>query len=431
MAERFDVIVVGARCAGAPLAALLARQGARVAVVEQATFPRDTLSTHIIEAPALAFLDRLGASGAVRATGAPFLRRVSVRQEDLEFTAPIPQRPGDVGGAASVRRFLLDPILVEVAAQAGADIRMASKVTGLVHEHGRVAGVQVTHRGSDSVLKAPLVVGADGRTSTIAALVGAPAYNLTANARFLYWAFFEGADPGPDPAIVFHRWEKRFVIACPSDSNLYQVLVLPNLDEFPRYRHDLERSFTADAVSCAPVAEALSRARRVGPFHGMLRWQGFFRQPTGPGWMLIGDAGHFKDPSPGQGIGDAFRQADTLAPAILTALDQSEGGRDQVLRQWGRWRDQDAAEHYWLATDLGKAGPLPAALPEVQRRLLAQGKIEVFLDLFNHRSQPSAVFSAPVCSVQPRGSSPAPAATGRRCCVSSAPSSPRMRGDGG
>jgi 2-polyprenyl-6-methoxyphenol hydroxylase-like FAD-dependent oxidoreductase len=152
VAESFDVIVVGARCAGSPLAALLARAGLRVAVVEQATFPRDTLSTHCLHADALAFLDRLGVTRRVRATGAPYLRSYDLRQDDLEIRAEIPQRPGDVGGIASVRRMLLDPILADAAADAaadaGADIRMGTKVTGLLEDHGRVTGVNVTRNGS-------------------------------------------------------------------------------------------------------------------------------------------------------------------------------------------------------------------------------------------------------------------------------------------
>ncbi len=395
MAERFDVVVVGARCAGSPLAALLARKGARVAVVERATFPHDTLSTHIFQAPAMAFLDRQGVTERIRATGACFMERVHVRSGDLEYTVPLPQRPGDVGGITSVRRLLLDPILAAAAAEAGAELRMATKVTGLVEDRGRVAGVRVAHNGSESALEAPLVVGADGRNSTIAALVGARKYNLIANERFAYWSFFEGVEPGPDPAFIFHRWADRLVVGCPADSGLYQVLVIPDLRELPRFRRDLQGSFMEYAHSCRPVANALSGARRVGRFFGMLRFQGFFREASGPGWVLVGDAGHFKDPTPGQGIGDAFRQVEALAPTILSAADGSGDGLDRALARWGRWRDEDAAEHYWFATDLGKAGALPAALPEMQRRLLAQGKIDLFLNLFAHRSRPSEVFSPP------------------------------------
>src|SRR5271155_2032693 len=105
--ERYDCVIVGARCAGSPLAALLARRGVRVAVVEQATFPRDTLSTHLIHAQALAFLERFGVMEQIRATGAPIVGRFDLRQQDLEYSTPIPQQPGDVGGFASVRRSLL------------------------------------------------------------------------------------------------------------------------------------------------------------------------------------------------------------------------------------------------------------------------------------------------------------------------------------
>jgi hypothetical protein len=125
----------------------------------------------------------------------------------------------------------------------------------------------------------------------------------------------------------------------------------------------------------------------------MLRWEGFFREACGPCWVLIGDAGHFKDPSPGQGIGDAFLQVDALAPAIVSALDGSTDGIDHAVARWGRWRDQDAAERYWMATDLGKAGPVPAPLPEITRRLLEQGRIDQYMDLFTQRSRPSQVFS--------------------------------------
>ncbi len=393
--ESYDCVIVGARCAGSPLATLLARRGVRVAVVEQATFPRDTLSTHLIHAQALAFLDRLGAMEKIRKTGAPIVGRFGTRQENLEYYTPIPQQPGDVGGFTSVRRSLLDPILAEAAADAGADLHMATKVTGLVEDHGRVAGVRVVHDGSATTLKARLVIGADGRNSTIASLAGARKYNLTPNERFIYWSFFEGADPGSDPASILHHWGERIVIANPADSGLYQVIVAPDLDELPRFREDLEGSFLEYARTCEPVAQAIESARRVGKIFGMLRWEGFFREACGPGWVLVGDAGHFKDPMPGQGIQDAFRQVDALAPAIVGALDGSAEDMDRALAAWGRWRDKDAAEHYWFATDMGKAGALDAVVPEIQRRLLKRGKIDILTNLFTHRSRPSQVFTPP------------------------------------
>ena len=121
MPDRFDVIVVGGRCAGSPLAALLARQGLKVAVVERAAFPKDTLSTHIFQAPAINFLRRLGVSESLRETDAQAYSKVDLRQEDFRCTFEIDQRPGDEGAFMSVRRFVLDPILLEAAADAGAE----------------------------------------------------------------------------------------------------------------------------------------------------------------------------------------------------------------------------------------------------------------------------------------------------------------------
>ena len=395
IAERFDVVVVGARCAGSPLAALLAHRGLRVAVVEKAQFPRDTLSTHFFQAQALASLERLGVTEKLQATGSPCVGMVNLRIEDLQFQAPLPQQPGDVGGLRSVRRLVLDPILAEAAAQAGAEVRMGATVTGLVRDGGRVSGVHVKQDGAESTLQARLVVGADGRNSTVASSAGARKYNVVWNERFAYWSFFEGAEPGPDPAFVLHRWGERFVIAAPSDSGLYQVVVMPELGELPRYREDLEGSYIEHVHSCQPVAEALSGARRVGKIFGMLRWQGFFREASGAGWVLLGDAGHFKDPAAGQGIGDAFRQGEALVEPIVRGLEDSDRALDEALVEWGRWRNDDAIGHYWLATDIGSAGKAPAALPEVGKRLLARGELAPLINLFSHRGKPSQVLTPP------------------------------------
>jgi len=395
MTERFDVVVVGARCAGSPLAALLARRGLRVAVVDRVTFPRDTLSTHIFQTQALAILERLGVADEIRATGADLVGRVDFRLEDLHFTRVFPQRPGDIGGCTSVRRYLLDPILADAAAEAGADLLMGARVTGVVEDGGRVAGVRIERNGSDSVVEARVVVGADGRNSAIASLVGARKYNVTANERFAYWSFFEDAECGEDPALVVHRWQDWFILAVPSDSGLYQVVVLPALSQLPRFRADLEGSYIEHALNCEPVAEVLSKARRVGKIFGALRWECFFRQPSGGGWVLLGDAGHFKDPCAGQGIQDALRQAEALAPVIARGIEGSNDALDRAVAEWGRWRDKDAVGHYWFAQDMGKGGPAPAALCEVGQWLLEHERIDGLVDVMCHRALPSEIITPP------------------------------------
>jgi flavin-dependent dehydrogenase len=390
-----DVVIVGARCAGAPLATLLARAGVNVVVVEVAEFPRDTLSTHIFEADALAFLDRLRLTEELRATGAPFVNRIDNRAEDFRTVTDWPRQAGDVGGLAAIRRFVLDPILARAAEEAGAEVRMRTKVTGLVEDSGRVAGVRVSGSGGDGELRARLVVGADGRNSTVGRLCGARKYNVTASRRGLYYGYFEGADLGAEPTFVFHRWSNRLVLGCPADGGLYLALALPDGSELGRFRTDLERSFMEYVTSCEPVADAVRGATRVGKILGAVRWEGFFRDPSGPGWVLTGDAGHFKDPAAGRGIGDAFLQAEALASAITRGLEGSERDLDHALADWGRWRDEDFAEHYWLATEMGRDGTLTAVTPELFRRMHARGKLGLFLDMQNHRSKPSQVLTPP------------------------------------
>ena len=396
MPDRFDVIVVGGRCAGSPLAALLARQGLKVAVVERASFPKDTLSTHIFQAPAINFLRRLGVAESLRETEAKAYTKVDLRQEDFRCTFEIDQRPGDEGAFMSVRRFVLDPILLEAAADAGAEVLMSTTVTGLHREGDRVAGITFSSQGADRTLEARLVVGADGRNSTVAELAGARKYNVVPGERFGYWSFFEDADPGPDPSLIYHRWAGRYIIAMPADGGLYQVIMLPAMSFLPEFREDREAAFMAHARACGPVGEVLAGAHRTGKMFGMLKYECFFREASGPGWALVGDAGHFKDPAPGQGIGDAFRQAEALAPVIVGAIDDSDAALDAAVRGWARWRDVDAAEHYWLAADFGAPTPTPSVLVEVTRQLHAQGRAAELGDVFQHRRRPSAVVTPPL-----------------------------------
>jgi 2-polyprenyl-6-methoxyphenol hydroxylase-like FAD-dependent oxidoreductase len=295
----------------------------------------------------------------------------------------------------SVRRLLLDPILMAAARDAGAEVWTGAKVTALVKDRGRTMGVRVVRNGTEQALQARLVVGADGRDSTVARLAGSRKYNVTANERFMYWSFFTGADLGAEPTLILHRWSGNFVAALPADSGLYLVLAVPGLSELPRFRRSLEESYLEYVRRCDPVAEALSGARRAGKIFGVLRWEGFFREATGPGWVLAGDAGHFKDPSPAQGIQDAFRQVESLAPAILGAISSAPPALDQALAGWARWRDKDAAAYYWLAADFGKAGEPPAVLQEIAQRLFERGKMGSFVDLLNHRSTPAEVLTPP------------------------------------
>ncbi|HEX9548102.1 MAG TPA: NAD(P)/FAD-dependent oxidoreductase [Acidimicrobiales bacterium] len=405
----YDVVIVGARCAGSPLAIQLARAGLSVAVVDKDPFPSDTQSTHFFQTEGLVSLARLGVMDTLRGTGAPFIERANGRIDNLMMDAPWPTRPGDVGGAMCVRRPVLDTILVEAAQEAGAEVRTETRVVSVIKDAGRMAGVRVagvrvaTATNGESDLRAPLVVGADGRGSIVGRQAGARMYNLTANERFGYWGYYEGASIPLPAAGYLHRFGEEFFIGAPTDAGLFMVIVLPPLDRLSSFRADPDRSFDEHVAKDEMLADIVAKARRVEPLHKMLRWTGYFRESSGPGWVLVGDAGHFKDPAPAQGISDALRQVDRLAPAIVDGLGRGQVVLDEALHAWWRWRDDDAYEMHWFAEDFGRAGPFPALAGEMTRRLYEDGRFAEFVDILNHRVRPSQLLKP----------GPAFAATGR------------------
>lgn len=393
MSERFDVIIVGARCAGSPLATILAQAGLKVVVIEQATFPKETLSSHLMEADGLTFLMRLGVGEEVKATGVRFLTRTDIRLNDFRVVAPFPLRFDDLGGAGFLRRHILDEILANAAVKAGADVRFGTKMVEVLWDRRqRVSGVRVQCDGVETDLHARLVIGADGRRSTVAYMCASRKYNIEPSERSYYFTFFEGSDPAYADRFFFHRWGDRMLWGGAADNGLFLVGVSPEQHEREYFRTETERGLLAHLHSCEPMAEALRNAKIATKIAGIRSFEGYFREPTGPGWLLVGDAGHFKDPALGRGIGDAFLQVDTVAPVIINGLGGSDAYLDSLLRRWGRWRHEKFEGHYWLATNLGRAGALPPMIPQVVRRLAERGELDRFFELFHHRGRYDDVF---------------------------------------
>jgi 2-polyprenyl-6-methoxyphenol hydroxylase-like FAD-dependent oxidoreductase len=288
----------------------------------------------------------------------------------------------------SLRRVLLDEILVGAAAEAGAEVRTETKVTGLMMERGRVTGVAT----SSGELRTPLTVGADGTRSAVARMVGAEEYYPTPNGRLFMWAYFE-ADPTNGEMWIGKLGDYAYLVT-PTDSGLTLVGACPSIDRRDEARADREAVYRAGIRAWPELHAGLAGARREGPVYTMANMHGFFRKSAGPGWVLVGDAGHFKDPTPGQGIADALRQSEKLASAIERALDEGSGEPDDVLRDWWRWRDEDAWEMYWFAHDAGAAGPTPPLRREVLRRVAADRALtEALVRVFNHDLRPSQLFT--------------------------------------
>jgi len=163
MNDQYDAIVVGARCAGAVTAMLLARQGHRVLVVDRAKFPSDTLSTHVIHAPGVAALDRWGLLDQVLATGCPPIEHYSFDFGPVVIAGTAQPVDGHTTAYAP-RRTVLDAILVNAAAHAGATVRQEFNVDDLIFSDGKVCGIRGHVREADQEsLTARIVIGADGQ----------------------------------------------------------------------------------------------------------------------------------------------------------------------------------------------------------------------------------------------------------------------------
>jgi flavin-dependent dehydrogenase len=382
--QTFDVVVIGARCAGSPLAVMLARRGLSVCVVDKARFPSETPSTHVIQPCGAAILERIGALEAVLAAGAVPIDRVTLVNEDVRIDGTLDPvvfpRPG-----LCVRRLTLDALLVETALAAGADVRTGVKATGLLTADGRIVGVQ-TEQGP---IHARLVVGADGRHSSVAASVGAQEYLVTPGGRIPSWAYFEGVDER-EGRLRLGRLGEHAYLASPTDSGLYMAGIATGAG----FRTDRDAAFTTGIASWPELADLLAGARRVGPIRMMTTWHGYFRQAAGPGWVLLGDAGHFKDFTPAQGIADALRQAERLTETLPCDLTDRQSV-DAATRRWWRWRDNDAYPMYWFATDMGAVGSSTPLVTRVLRDIAADSDASLMLlQVLNHELEPGRLLTS-------------------------------------
>jgi 2-polyprenyl-6-methoxyphenol hydroxylase-like FAD-dependent oxidoreductase len=312
----YDAIVVGARCAGSPAAMLLARQGYRVLLLDRAAFPSDTVSTHYIHQPGVDRLREWGVLDAIVASGAPPMRRTVYEAGGVRLVGQASSKTGE-GAAYGPRRQILDQILSEAAASAGAVVRLGATVTGLVEEDGWVTGVRYTVDGRERVERCSLVIGADGMRSTVARLVGAPAYAEKAPLTCIYYTYW-----GDLPA-DFELYEApgRWVGTVRTHDDLTLVAAYFPQHEFDTVRRDARAAYLRNIAETAPdLAARMSGAVQAERLRAKGDQLNYLRQASGPGWALVGDAGHHKDSITARGISDAFTQAALLADHLRGAL---------------------------------------------------------------------------------------------------------------
>ena len=373
MAKIYDAIVVGARVAGSPIAMLLARKGYDVLLLDRATFPSDTISTHLVHPPGVAALQRWGLLDDVVATGCPAIDTYAFDFGPFTLSGA----PGADGAVSyAPRRTVLDKLLVDAAAEAGAEVREGFSVESMVFDDDQVSGVRGHTKGGKTITElARVVIGADGRHSLVAQAVHPRQYHEKAPLLAGYYAYWSGL-PMKGRFETYVR-PSRGMAAWPTNDDLTVVIAGWPYAEFDANKKDIEGNLAKTYDLAPSFAERLQAGTRETRFVGTAV-SNFFRKPFGSGWALVGDAGYNKDFITAQGIDDAFRDAELCA----TALDETFTGArsfDAAMADYQTRRDAQVLAMYKFTTQLATLEPPP---PELQQLLAAMPGNQEAMDGF-------------------------------------------------
>jgi flavin-dependent dehydrogenase len=373
-AEQHDVIVVGARNAGAATAMLLARAGHDVVVLDRSRPTTDTNSTHALSRGGVVQLDKWGLLDRVVASGAPQIRNVSFHLPDETIRYDVRDKAG-VDFLLAPRRYVLDDLVAREAVAAGARLDTGARVLGVTKDGaGRVTGVTVRGRlGAVRQMSARLVIGADGVHSKVASSVGAGIVEAHAPTASCLYTYVSGLDWD---GFELYVGDRAFGGVFPThDDQAAVFLIRPDEDFAPVMGAGRARTamWLVELHRAVPAMGARLRPGRVTA--GMRGYAGLpnqVRRAAGPGWALVGDAGYHRDPVTGHGMTDAFRHAELLAEAADTWL---RGSADEASAMAGYARERDAAiaETFAITRQLG-------ALPEPTRFLDLEMQLARALD---------------------------------------------------
>ena len=379
IAESYDIIVVGGRVAGAASAIALARHGYGVLLLERAGMPSDTLSTHYLWPDGTAALRRLGVLDEVMATDVPEIHHFQSWDGENRLVADLVEIDGLNFGICP-RRTVLDGALFRHAAGIeNVDALDHARVTGLLSDGERVSGVVLEHEGEERQIGSRLVIGADGRNSLVAREVGAEKFDVMPPGRYWYYGYFEGATP-PEPvdSFVVSSAERTFIGSTRTNDGLQMVLYGAYNDDFDEFRQDHEANFLEGVMSHPVGKRLLGEAELASQVSGIAGIEGYYRQAHGPGWALVGDAVHQKDPIAGRGVNDALRGAEWLAGALAggisaEALDRYDGQLREVT--WPKYQ----LTHIVARPDLYRTDEQGELM---EQRIISDGALTEFMRLW-------------------------------------------------
>ncbi|HMF14535.1 MAG TPA: FAD-dependent monooxygenase [Gemmataceae bacterium] len=313
---RYDAVITGARCAGAATALLLARSGAKVLMVDRHAYGSDTLSTHALMRGAVLQLARWGLIAEIKAAKTPPIRAATFHYGNEATPVAIKPEHG-IECLYAPRRTVLDRLLVDAARKAGADVRHGVSLSELQFgANGRIVGVSLKDAGETyKTVRCGIVIGADGRGSTVAQLVNARAYVEGSDACGLVFGYYENLTRDGSH---WHFAKNAAAGVIPTNSGHCVFAAVPAKRFSATFSGDVMRGFLQVLEANRPELRAdVERGTLIGRLRGFGGTPGYLRECHGPGWALVGDAGYFKDPVTAHGITDAFRDAELLSRAVV------------------------------------------------------------------------------------------------------------------
>jgi menaquinone-9 beta-reductase len=353
---RFDVIIVGASLAGCAAAALFAKRGATVALIEReakvTSFKK--LCTHSIHSSATPALERLGIAALIEAAGGVRNRlEIWTRWGWIREPAAPADRP-DHG--YNIRREKLDPMLRELAANTpGVEFLLGHSVQELLLKEGRPAAVKTesAHAGRHTVAGG-LLVAADGRNSRVAQLAGIKT-KTTPHGRFAYFAHYRDLPLANDSTVQTWFLDPDWAGAFANDDGITVAGAMLPHAKLDAWKDDIEGNLVR-LFDTLPQAPSLRNARRVSPVMGALELPNIVRPAARPGIALIGDAALAADPLWGVGCGFAFQSAEWLVDSVADALGDPRA-LDRALVRYRRRHSKMLDGHEFLMADYARARP--------------------------------------------------------------------------
>jgi flavin-dependent dehydrogenase len=322
MHAAYDAIVVGAGPAGSATGILLAESGASVLVLDRAAFPRPKMCGEYLSPETARILDRLGVLHDLDRAGAVPLAGMTITGPDgsrIVGTYPTSGRwRGYRDWALAIPREELDAILADRLRATAADLRERHRVTDLVIERGRVAGVDALDaEGRTLRFRSRLVIGADGRHSVVARRLGLVRPHPLR--RMALMTYLSGPGERADRGEIYLQPPDYSILNPMAPGRINAGLVVPLADAAP-HRGRLEAFFDARVARLPFLRRRLAAFRRDAPVAALGPLAVRVEDPRADGVLLVGDSAGFYDPFTGEGIFTALRSAELAAEVAVAAL---------------------------------------------------------------------------------------------------------------